>query len=194
MQYNTANGSFVNSESTLVEVVLLGNANGSVAVANSGGLSVNVIGQTVMVSNTPTINTSAYVANNLLGGLMVFTGATRSGGSANSGLIQSVSVSCMSNNAPTIDLLLFTSNPANTIWTDHTSVIVANTDLLSISSVVHISDWTFLGGPNFGQSQNLGIPFVIPNGSTLYGAMIIRSPVTFTTTTDLIVKIRILQD
>ena len=170
-------------------VSVIGTANVSV----TGTANVSVLGLTKTIVVPLTVNTSVYVLNNNLGGLVTISNAARVANG--SGIVQSIVITSASNNQPSLDIILFNRFPSNTTFTDHANTTFANNDLSTIAGVVHITDWTNIGNTNIGQSQQITIPFVCANNvSSIYATVFVRAAPTFVANTDVNMMIQVLQD
>lgn len=146
---------------------------------------------TVTVAQTVTA-ASAYASGNAIGGLITVANVARiSGGS---GLLQSISVSMKSAQTGQIDVVYFNANPTGSTCTDKVAFSVAAADFDKVLGVAHVTDWTSLGTPSVGQAQNLAMPFALASGTTLYACAVTRSTPTFTSTSDVSVSTRVLQN
>lgn len=135
---------------------------------------------------------SAYATGNLVGGKLSFTSAARSG--ISSGIIQSVIInSASAQSASTFDIVFFNSDPTGTTFTDKTAFSIASADLPKVLGIAHCTDVTTIGG-SIALALNFGLPFVLAQGTTLYGAIIVRGTPTFTATSDVTARLSILQD
>lgn len=160
----------------------------------------NVIGQiggsTAAVTVTPTITVAAYSAGQCIGGLMTFNNAARANGPG-SGLVQSVEVTDLSGQDASTDLVLFNSNPTNSTFTDHATCTVNNLDVPKVAAVVNAADCHLLGAtaPGVCQALQLGDPIVLgSSNTTLWGVLISRGTPAYTATTNISVRVAVLQD
>ncbi len=150
-------------------------------------------GTTVRVTATPTVTaSSAYATGNTLGGLLTISGATRI--AAGSGVIQSVVLNLKSAQTTATDVIFFSANPSGTTVTDKTAVAVAVADFDKILGAVSVSNWTNTGTTSVGTAANVGLPFALASGTSIYAILVTRGTPTFTATTDVSLSIRILQD
>jgi hypothetical protein len=178
--------------STGVVPQVLNGSNQAVPVSNANPLPVG--GNTAAVTVTPTITSaSAYASGQWLGGKLSFAGAARAT-PPGSGMVQSVVITDASKQNASIDLVLFNADPATTTITDKTTADINSADLGKVIGVVHLSDWTSGSTSSIGQAQQQAIPFALPSGTTVYGAMIVRSTPTYGSTSAVGVTLRVLQD
>lgn len=186
---------------TAVQVSNCGNAapaNGSNSLYadSTGSLCVrgNLGGYSVTLTSTPTVQAAAYATGNAVGGLITLANATRYQAS---GIIQSVATSFVSGVVPNVDVILFSANPTGSTITDKTQIAIATADLTKVVAVIHLTDSTLLGtsAPSYVQALQQAVPFqVTANTTTLYAAVVMRSAATLTSTTDMTLALRILQD
>ena len=141
---------------------------------------------------------SAYAAKNVVGG----TAAAGGAGLLSFGnvckasqtiQINSVQVTDKSDNAVGYDLQLFSSNPTASTITDKVNMVVASADLpkllptISLDTSDHFSFSTTNGQSSLTSLDSGG--FVSTTGGTLYGALITRGSPTYSSTSDISVKI-----
>lgn len=150
-------------------------------------------GTTVAVTVAPTVTAaSAYTSGNTLGSLLTFTNAARV--AAGSGIIQNVSIDFKSAQTAPVDLLLFIASPSGSTVTDKTAVAVAVGDFDKQLAPIHITDCTNTGTTSVCSATALGIAFALPAGRDLYAIAVTRGTPTFTATTDVSVRLTVLQD
>jgi hypothetical protein len=107
--------------------------------------------------------------------LLSFTSVARV--SAGSGLIQSAVLSFTSGVVPATDLIMFNASPSSSTITDKTAIAVNSADVGKVIAVIHITDCV-LGGasaPSLCQAEQQAVPFVLPSGTTVYGALVARA-------------------
>lgn len=153
-------------------------------------------GFTQVESLTPTIETDAYVAGDLIGTKLSFANAVRGvgGGSNETGLLQSVIITDLAKQSANLDVVFFDTNPSNTTFTDNAAFDPHDTDLLTIIVVVAVTDWKDFNDNSIGQTLNLAIPFDLGGDTTLYAAIVSRGTPTYASTSDLTVRVGILAD
>lgn len=74
------------------------------------------------------------------------------------------------------------------------SIAPRTADLGKVVGVAHLTDFTTLGTPQFGQAIGLALPFLLSFGATLYAAAVARAAITPAFNSDMVVAIRLLQD
>lgn len=155
------------------------------------GLAVEPRARKVRLSVTPTISTSAYTAKDNVGGLMTFTGAARtSGGSCR---IDAVQVVDQDREMADLDLVLF--DRTITVPTDN--AIFDPTD----AELAYCVGWVPITGGHYADFNDNAVASVHPvgietvlNGTDLFGVLVARESITYTSTADLTVILTILQD
>jgi hypothetical protein len=141
-------------------------------------------GNTFPVTVAQTVTASAaYSANNAVGGLITIAGAKRASAAPGAHL-QSVIIDMKSAQTTAIDVVIFNANPTGSTCTDKTAFSVAAADFNKVVGVAHVTDWTSLGTPSVGQSQNLALPFDLSGATTAYACVVTRGTPTFAATTD----------
>jgi hypothetical protein len=155
---------------------LKGNTDGSLPVGGFVAKSLTA---------TPTITASTYTAGASLGGKLTLANATRI--AAWSGTIQSITVSDLAKANNAIDFLFFVAgNPTSTTFTDHSTLDVDDGDLLNSRLVSFPSTaYTSLNDNSVGTLANIGLPFKLTTGTTLYAAAIARGTTSYASTSDL---------
>ena len=174
-------------------VVLTGVSLGKVSIDQTiPGTTNNVIagGATVNPIATPVITAGLYATGTVIGGLMTFANAAR----VSSGRLDLVTINCKSSQTLAMDFVLFEANPTGSTITDKSAISIAVSDIGKVIGVVHITDWVNLGTPSIATAVGVNLPFVITSGTSLYGVLVARSAPTFSSTSDIIVELTILQD
>lgn len=170
----------------LAMVLVLG-IGGAYAAERVGGF-------TIIVEDTPVVEaTPDYAAGDLMGGKIVLTRAVRGSG-AHSGVIQSVIITDLAKQSVNIDVLFFDADPSNSTYTENAAFDVDDADLLNLVGVAAVNDWSDFSDNSVGQALNVGIPFHLNTGTTLYAVMVTRGVHDLASTSDLTLRIGILQD
>lgn len=165
-----------------------------VQLDGSGRLWVRPAPVQTRISVTPTITAGAYGSGDCLGGLMTFANAARvSGGS---GIVQSICVLDKTQaQRAAMDLLFF--DRSVTVAGDNNPVATSDGDMANCLGVVQIgpynSAWPGTPLNSFASLFNVGLPFVL-NGTDLFVQAVVRATPTYTSTTDLVFILTILQD
>lgn len=146
----------------------------------------------VRLSATPTVSTTpAYTAKDAVGGLMTFTAAARSSGG--SCRVEAVQVVDKGQQMKDLDLVLF--DRSITAPTDNAIFAPTDAELSNCVGVVPITAGTYadFSTNSVGVLNGLGLAVVL-NGSDLFGVLVARGTPTYTSTSDLVVTLSILQD
>ena len=183
------------------DLKLVDNGDGTYSLAVSGQSALvagenhigAVGGHTTIATATPVVSTSpSYSANDQVGGLLAFTGAARVAGG--SGVIHSVTITDKAKQDATLDLYLFDSNPTSTTFTDNAALTINAADLIKSIGVIRVSTYQDVATNSVGGTTSTGVPFKLVSGTTLYGALVTRGTPTYASTSDLQVRLGILQD
>lgn len=142
---------------------------------------------TTPVTVTPS---SAYVANNCVGGLIRFNNIT---GPQLSGVIQNVTVLCQSVQTTGYKLYLFNDNPSSTTIADKATPSLNAADLSKLLDVITLGSADSMLGKTINITNSIGRAFVSPS-QTLYGILTTSGTPTYTAATDVSVVLTVLQD
>ena len=146
----------------------------------------------VRLQVTPTVSTTpAYTAKDAVGGLLTFSNAVRASGGT--GRIEAIQIVDKGQQRADLDLVLF--DRTFTAPTDN--AVFAPTDAETLFCV----GWIPVGAGNYADFStnsvaainNVGLEFVL-NGTDLFGALVTRGTPTYTSTSDIVVTLTILQD
>jgi hypothetical protein len=151
----------------------------------------HVMTRTAQVQLNPLITaSSAYVANNSVGGKLTFANIA---GPQQSGVIQNVTVTCKTAQTTGYKLYIFTGNPGTMTITDKATPTTSNTDLPYLMDVITLGsvDSTLTGSINV--ADNIGRAFVSQD-QNLYGILVTNATPTYTATRDVFVTLTVLQD
>ena len=158
-------------------------------------------GFTKVHSSTPTVSVSPnYSSGDAMGGLITFTNFGRRNRLAveefgGAGIIQSVVITDLAAQSLNIDVIFFDTNPSNTTVTDNATLDVHDTDLLTILGIVNVTSWADFSDNSVGFESNLGIPFDLGAGnSSIYAVMVARGAHNLASTSDLTLRVGVLQD
>lgn len=153
--------------------------------------------KTHFVSVTPTIDTSAYITGDQVGGIMTFTGALRG---TNAGYVVSAMISDKSAQTTDIELWLWSASPSGT-FTDQAASDPLDADIsVKFLGVVKFSSTEIYSASDNGVKYkgNLLLPVQGFSSDTIsyniYGTLVSRGAPTFASTSDLTVKLGISQD
>jgi hypothetical protein len=164
-------------------------------VTVSGGSSSRVGGFTGHVHATPVVSSgAAYTAGDCVGALQTI-GLLRS--TVNTGILQSINANDKSAQDADLDIIIFSSNPGASTFTDNAPLAIDSADVGKIMGVVQIvsGDWvTHVAGAHTAVKPNLGIVLGGTTNGLVYFAVVARSTPTYTSTTALDFRWSALQD
>lgn len=165
-------------------------------------LAENIVNtKTRVISVAPTVDTGAYASGDLVGPMQTLTGAGAGGGLVPqagmfSGILHAVTITDLDNQAADFDLVVFSSSPSATTFTDNAPFDIADADLPKVACVLQVTT-------NAAFNDNA---VIIANGTncvfdardstvpgTIYVAPVIRSAGTFSAS-GLTFRYAILQD
>lgn len=150
-----------------------------------------VLTRTVSVQLQPSITaSSAYVANNCVGGRLIFNNIL---GGQQSGVVQSITVACKTTQTTGYKLYLFTANPSNTTVSDKTAVTLNPLDLPNLVDVITLGAADSSLTATLNVADNIGRAVVSPT-TNLYGILITTGTPTYVAISDLYVTVTVLQD
>lgn len=146
----------------------------------------------VWLEATPTVDTSAYAAGDLIGGKLTLANAAKAEGGG--GLVLMAGLIDMAAQEALIDVVLFNADPENTTFTDNAAFDIADADLANAIKPVQVFDWTGFNDNSIGWSEEAPRPFVCAAGETaLYAALVSRGTPTFAAATDLRLRVAVLR-
>jgi hypothetical protein len=141
---------------------------------------------------TPTVSTSpAYSAKDAIGGLLTFSNAARaSGGSIH---IEAIQIVDKGQQRSDIDVVLF--DRTFTAPTDNSIFAPTDAELLTCVGVIPVlfGDYSDFSTNSIATINMIGLSVVL-NGVDLFGALVARGIPTYTSTTDIVVTLDIVQD
>lgn len=141
-----------------------------------------------LVRVAPTVTAGAYDANDVVGGILTFSGATR-------GILRAVTITDLAKQAGAYQLILFDTSP--TAIADNAPYDLADDDLNNIIAAVHIADTAGADKFDFADSKayckgNINIPLRRADGGTaIYGFLIALGTPTYAAVTDVTVMLHI---
>ncbi len=151
----------------------------------------HVMTRTAQVQLNPLVTaSSAYTALNCVGGKLVFANVA---GPQQSGVVQSVTVTCKTTQTTGYKLYIFTGNPGTMTITDKATPTTSNNDLPYLMDVITLGsvDSSLTGSINV--TDNIGRAFVSQD-QNLYGILVTNATPTYTATRDVFVTLTVLQD
>lgn len=152
------------------------------------------VGATKFVSATPTVDTNAYATGELIGGKLTFAGAVR--GNVGTGYVIGVTIKDLSAQASDLDLVLFSSDPTATTFTDQAAFDIADADVSKVLGVINFGSSARFAFADNGVKHvgSIVIPIRAASSSTIYGALVSRGTPTFAAATDVTVTLAVAQD
>jgi len=153
-------------------------------------------GKTTLVEVQPTISTSAYTANDQIGGLQTLTSILRV--NAGSGVLQSIQITDKSKNSSALTIFFFDESPT-VASSDNAALDISDAEMddkcLGFVNI-ETSDWsTINSGNSICSKDNIGKVLKTGASSTsLYAVVAIRSASTYASTSDLRFKYGFLAD
>ena len=145
----------------------------------------------VRLSQTPTISTSAYALKDAVGGLMTFANAARaSGGSCT---IQAVQIIDKAQMFASLDLVLFDVTIAAP--TDNAVFDPTDAELATCIGVIAIGGgfYSDFNDNAVAVVNNVGLECLL-TGTDIFGVLVARTTPTYVSTSDLTVRLTIVQD
>lgn len=137
------------------------------------------------VEATPTIDTSAYAAGDLIGSAVIELENAVGGDTGSAlvgGLVQSVVVTDLSKQSANLDVVFFDADPTNTTFSDNDAFDPDDADILNIFGTAAVIDWSDFNDNSEGQTLNLAMPFVLDSGSSLWAVLVSRGAPTYSAT------------
>ena len=150
-----------------------------------------VVTRTAQVTVPLTVTaSSAYVANNSVGGLIRFRNIT---GPQQSGIVQNVTVLSQSVQTTGYKLYLFNDIPGSTTVADKATPSLNAVDLPKLLNVITLVSADSTIGKTINVTNGIGVGFITTT-QTLYGVLVTTGTPTYTSTTDVSVTLTVLQD
>lgn len=147
----------------------------------------------LVLSNTPTISTSAYTANDVVGGEMVFRGAV-----GQDCILQTVTLIDQDGESAPMEILIFQENITTPDDADAWAFTAGDEPKLLTRIEIGASDYKAIGGGTeaIAEKRNLAIPLTITkdtnNQYSLYVVMVTTGTPTYTAADDLTLKLGVL--
>lgn len=143
---------------------------------------------------TPTISTNAYIAGDVVGGLLQFNVASPSG----VGILNAVRVVDDDNEKAELTLYLFNAAPTSIVDADPFAPTVADLKKLIAKIVVEAADYVTVNGNAYAlksmksSSEDLNDVYKAAENGVLYGYLVCTATPTYAAATDLTVTISVL--
>lgn len=143
-----------------------------------------------IVSSTPTIDAGAYAAGDALSAVIELTGALR--GFNSGGYIQSVVITDKAAAAKQLEVCFFS---ATVTATKNAAFAPTDAQLVNFLGSVTISSFSAFADNGVGQEHNVGIPVPPSSSSTsLFAVIVCREAITPASTSDITLKVGVVQD
>jgi hypothetical protein len=163
----------------------------AVAVVIPAGLTIDT--RSTSVQLIPTVTAGAYVAGYCVGGILTFTNAF---GPAQSGVIETISLTVRSTQTTGWTMYFFDAAITASTFNDHAAAVLSNTTDVQkvVGGAVNLIAYTQFGSSaTFYSATSVGIQ-VSSSSTSLVAVLLTTGTPTFSTTTDVIVTVGILQD
>lgn len=149
--------------------------------------------KTTVVEAAPTVDTGgAYATGELIGGKLTLSNATAY--TVYSGIISNVTIIDKDKEAADLDVVFFDTDPTATTFTDQAAFDPADADLLNIICTVSVTTDVSFSDNGMSYANNVNCPFRTPGSNTIYAAIVSRGSPTYTSSSDLLLRVGILQD
>ena len=161
---------------------------------NVGDSHIGFVGGLTYLNSQALATTAVtYAAGQVVGSLLTFPGLARVAGG--SGLLQDVMIQSKSaQSSAQLDLVLFHTAPVTT-FVNATALALNTLDFNKVIGAIPINTWTSLGTPCIAQATQLARAYKIGAGAVNgFGVLVARSALTLTSTSDLSLVVKALQD
>ncbi len=148
----------------------------------------------VILTATPTISSGAiYAAGDNVGGLITFAAPQLYGNTGH--LIRAVTLTDRGKQSLLTDIVFFGDNPSGSTFTDNVAQTIVDADLVKIIGSIKIASADYLAYVDNSHATvtTTGIPAQCV-GTSLYCVMIARGTPTYTSTTDLTLRVLLATD
>lgn len=153
-------------------------------------------GHITTITMTPIVSSGvAYATGDNVGALMQFAGAARV--TDGHGVVHTVTLTDLGKQDIATDVIIFSQNPTATTFTDNSPMDIADADLPKICGIVKIaaSDYSDFNDNSAACIRSAGVTFdLVAGNQTLYACLVTRGAPTYTSTSDITLKLGILQD
>lgn len=136
-----------------------------------------------LITTAITVEAAAYATGELLGGKLTFSNALPGNYRA---VLRSVQLVDQANQKVDIDLVLFSSDPSGTTFTENSALDIADADLLKVVGRVSIdaADYVSFADNALATKEGLALP-IEGKSNTFYGALVCRGAPTYAAVSDL---------
>lgn len=142
----------------------------------------------IKVTVSPTIDTSAYAANDVIGGLLEFDVSDLT---VNGGIINSALLVDEDEEGAALALWLFDAVPATIA--DQAAFAPTFANLLNLRTVVDFSTYAGINGKSYSLVEDINTVFSTSTGK-LYGYLVATGTPTYTETTDISIALMIVSE
>ncbi|UOF79218.1 hypothetical protein [Caudoviricetes sp.] len=135
-------------------------------------------------------DTNAYVDGDLVGDLITFANAPKSG------IIETLTLVDQAKQDAALDVIFFSANPSSTTFTDNAALDIADADLLKVLGVIRIAatDYCDIADNAIATLRGLGLAYVAEGGN-LYACLLSNGATpTYAATGDLLLALSIIPD
>lgn len=148
-------------------------------------------GKTKTVSQTPTVTAGAYSAEEAVGGKLTFDIIDAQTGT---GIVHTLVITDLAKQSVAMELWLFDRN--FTATADNAAFDVADADLPNVLGVIPIAttDWFASADSSVACVRNIGLVGTAIDGHNIFGQLKAVGTPTYSATSDLTVKLTVLQD
>ena len=177
--------------------ITITNASFGISSITAGETHVGAVGgNSDIISPTVTVDTSAYSANDVIGGKLTLTNAMRVNGGT--GLLQSLMlIDTSGTQKPALEIIIFNADPTASTITDQATISVHTDDVAKVIRKIDVaaSDWTLIGGKYYADiSPGTRLLKSASGSKNLYAAIVAVGTPTFAASTNFKVNFGILQD
>lgn len=147
------------------------------------------INETRFKPQSLTVDLAAYASGDLVGGKLTFSGALSA--NTKTGFVTSVMVRDQADQNTQLNLVLFSSDPSSTTFTNNAALDIADADLAKVTAIIDIPTTARFSFADNGVKYvpNIAVPVRSDvSDGTLYGALISRGTPTFAAATDIQVE------
>lgn len=160
-------------------------------VANGNPLP--VVGSSITVTPTHTVDTAVYAAGDTVGGIITIVNAFRASGKE--AILQSIHILDRSNQKPTGNLLFFNASPSAATTTDNAAFVYSTDDLKEVARVqITAADYATINSKATANLSNLGRQVYATTGTSLFVVFVTDGAPDFVNTTDLQISYSFLRD
>lgn len=138
------------------------------------------------------VSTGGYSSGHLIGtGPLTFETAARATGQG--GMINSACLLSKDTDGPAVDLVLFSSFPSSTLWTDRAAFTPADADLAKIIGMISFAaaSWKSFADNQAVCNTAVEIPYNLPASTSLYGVLVARGLLTPASTSDYTLRLMV---